>query len=69
MKASRCNSLVIAGLLCFGVGCSSVKPPVSRDGYNEYVPHKDIGAKPGSVENPDTGWNSLIVSILQALVP
>jgi hypothetical protein len=50
-------------------GCASIKPPPSRDAFNDYVPHKEINAPPGSVDNPDTGWNSLIVALLQAALP
>ncbi len=56
----------MAALILPAAGCASVKPPAGRDAFNDYVPYKDIGAKPGTPENPDTGWNSFIVAVLQA---
>jgi hypothetical protein len=69
MKPAACKLGIIFSLCLLGVGCASVKPPPGRDAYNDYVPHKDIGARPGSPDNPDTGWNSLIVALLQAAFP
>ena len=60
---------VIIGLAWLMAGCASVKPPANRDAFNDYVPHKDINAQAGSPDNPDTGWNSLIVALLQMALP
>jgi len=69
MKPTDCMRGFILILCLLAAGCAAVKPPPGRDAYNDYVPHKDIGARPGSPESPDTGWNSLIVSLLQAAFP
>ena len=64
-----CRFTAIIGLSLVMAGCASVKPPASRDAFNDYVPHKEINAPAGSPDNPDTGWNSLIVSLLQMALP
>ena len=64
---SGCNLVAILGMSLLMTGCASVKPP-PRDAFNDYVPHKEINAPPGSPDNPSTGWNSLIAQLLQAAV-
>ena len=69
MKLIAGKQIVIVAAVLLALGCSSVKPPAGRDAFNEYVPHKEILAPHGSVDNPDTGWNSLVVALLQAVLP
>jgi hypothetical protein len=69
MKPTTRKIGIIFSLFLLAVGCASLKPPPGRDAYNDYVPHKDIGARPGSPENPNTGWNNLVVALLQAAFP
>jgi hypothetical protein len=51
-------------------GCASVSNPSDSyevDHSHDYIPHRDIGAQPGSPENPDAGAGT-IVSLLRSLV-
>src|SRR6516225_489120 len=66
----RAGSILAAGIVLWALtGCTTVKPPPERDAFNEYVPGKDIGATPGSPDNPHTGWNDLVVMLLQLALP
>jgi hypothetical protein len=69
VKTTGRRFAAIIGLTLLAGGCSTVKPPPGRDAFNDYVPHKEINAPAGSPDNPDTGWNSLIVALLQAALP
>jgi uncharacterized protein YceK len=69
VKTTGRRFAVIITLSLLMTGCASVKPPASRDAFNDYVPHKEINAPAGSPDNPDTGWNSLMVALLQAALP
>ena len=68
MKTNGFTLVTIVSLSLLMTGCASVQPP-NRDAFNDYVPHKEINAPAGSADNPDTGWNSLIVSLLQCALP
>jgi hypothetical protein len=59
----------ISSLALLTASCASVKPPADRDAFNDYVPHKEIGAPAGSPDNPHTDWNDLAVSLLQMALP
>ena len=69
MKMACHKLFAIFSLALLMTGCASVKPPPNRDAFNDYVPHKDINAPAGSPDNPNTGWNSLIVALLQMALP
>ena len=61
-------ALVLAALSL--AGCASLShPPDDYDvtHFHDYVPHREIGARPGSPENPDQGAG-LLAGLLQFLV-
>lgn len=68
LQALRPFPVVLAALWI--AGCASVShPPDDYDTVHnhDYVPYRDIGARPGSPEKPDQGIG-IIASLLQLLV-
>jgi hypothetical protein len=64
------RTLAAALAAATAAGCSSLSHPpdcYDVDHCHDYIPHRDIGAKPGSPDKPDAGAGA-IAGLLQFLV-